>query len=296
MKHYFPAVLLTVLVTAPLHAGENSIDLATPEGAVAAMRRLYCTKGDGAPVYWSWQGDAYARRSGEKDRLLFRVHGLNVRTCVAADDPLRGKGFRSLSRELLIYVDPQTEKPLSRWTNPWTNETVDVLHVANDPVNGDFFPRGKDGAPFSWRGHTLAGDWFLTSTIPLFYPNPLGGDYQPEIGGTYHAAEMFNFMGDLKSLTDQTSATADVRVGWVRMSDWLPWMKMNGREGLIYIHTAGRKLFKWDDVPEIMRKEVAEHYPAYRSPPPPDDNRPNVTSWSYYKAVREGRETPPKRN
>jgi hypothetical protein len=286
--------LATLVLASPAEA--QRINLSTPEGVVEAQRRIWCTERDGEAVYWNWRGEAYSRRQGERDRLLFRVEGLNVRTCVRVSDPQRGQGFRSVSRELLIYIDPETNRPLARWTNPWTNETVDVLHVANDPVNGDFFPRGRDGAPITWRGHAVGSSWYLTSTVPLFYPNPLAGDYQAEVGGAYHATEMFNFMGDLDNLLTRGARGADVDVGWVRMSDWLPWMRMGGRDGVIYMHTAGRKLLRWEDVSELMRNEVATHYPTYRNPPPGDDARPNVTSWGYFRAVREGRETPPPRN
>jgi hypothetical protein len=274
---------------------EAAIDLSTPAGALAGMRRLWCTETDGEPVYWFWQGDAYSRRMGERDKLLFRVQGLNVRTCGRVTDPVRGEGFRSVSRELLIYLDPQTGQPLSKWTNPWSNEVVDVLHVANDPVNGDFFVKTREGAPLTWPAKSIAGRWYMTSTIPLFYTSPLGGDYQAEVGGTYRATEMFNFMGDLANLTGRRTHSAEVDVGWVRMSDWLPWMKMGGRDGVIYMHTAGRKVTRWEDVSQTLRDEVARHYPTYRNPPPVDDRRPNVTSWSYYRAVREGREAAPKR-
>lgn len=288
------ALAATTLLATP--AWGQRIDLGTPEGVIAAQRRIWCTERDNQPVYWNWRGDVYSRRQGERDRLLFRVEGLNTRTCVSVSDPQRGEGFRSVSRELLIYIDPQTNRPLSRWTNPWTNETVDVMHVANDPVNGEFYPRAADGTPTTWRGHAVGSSWFMTTTVPLFYPNPLGGDYQPEVGATYHATEMFNFMGDMANLTTRSARGADVQVGWVRISDWLPWMRMNGREGEIYMHTAGRKVLRWEEVSELMRNEVATYYPAYRNPPPGDDARPNVTSWGYYRAVREGRETPPTRN
>lgn len=290
-------LISSLLIAAGVHAAAaeerhpNAIDLASPEGALAAMRRIWCGDADGSPVYWNWRGEAYARRQGEKDRLLFKVEGLNVRSCVAAQDQKRGAGFRTVSRELLLYLDPATGKPLTRWTNPWTNETVDVVHVSNDPVNAEHFTRGKDGEPLSWRGHAIGDNWFLTSTIPLFYPNPLGGEYQPEIGGTYHATEMFNFMGDRASLAGGEGPSAKVLVGWVRMSDWLPWMKMGGREGLVYMHTAGRKLSDWAEVSPLMREEVAAHYPLYRDPPPLDDKRPNVTSWSFFRTLREGAAT-----
>jgi len=87
-----------------------------------------------------------------------------------------------------------------------------------------------------------------------------------------------------------------VEVGWVRMSDWLPWMKMNGREGVIYMHTAGTKLDSWDELPDFFKAEIAEHYPEYTSPPPLDDDRENVTSWIYYRDVASGDVAAPDRN
>lgn len=273
-------------------APAQTLDLATPEGAVAAMRKIWCDGADGAPAYWHWRGEVFARRQGERDKLLFKVEGLNVRTCVAVSDPVRGGGVRTLSRELLLYLDPATGQPLTKWTNPFTGEEVDVVHIANDPVNGEFYPRTADGAPTQWRGMAIGDQWFLNTTAPLFYANPLGGQFQAEIGGAYHATEMFNFSGDLADLSDPRRTGAAVRVGWVRLSDWLPWMKMGGREGLIYMHTAGRKLTQWDDVSGLVRQEVDARYPAFRAPPPVDDRRPNETSLSAYRKHREAQAAP----
>jgi hypothetical protein len=273
-----------------------AIDLSTPEGNVAAMRRIWCTDKDGETVVWHWKGGAFSRRAGEPDRHLFNVEGLNVRTCAPVSDPQRGQGVRSVSRELLYYLDPKTNAVLSKWTNPWTNETVDVLHVANDPVNGEFWPKRRDGSPAKWEGFTKGDRWFLNSTIPLFYSNPLAGAYQPEIGGTYHATEMFNFMGDLQSLVGANSTGADVYVGWARVSDWLPWMRMGDREGMIYFHTAGRKQMTFDGVSPQVMADIERFYPEYKTPPPVDDKRPNETSWTYFQKIREGKLKAPKRD
>ena len=123
----------------------------------------------------------------------------------------------------------------------------------------------------------------MTSTIPLFYSNPLAGDYQKNIGGFYHATEMFNFFVDEKDLLDGDKDQADVKVAWQRMSEWLPWMEMAGRDGLFYASTGGRMLRKYEDMPKGMRDEIAKTYPDYASPPPLDDPRPNETSWTYFK-------------
>lgn len=288
------ALFCAVIAASAASAGQ--LDLDNPDDAFTVSRKIQCSTVDGEPVTYWWHGRAYSRRQGEKDRLLFRVDGMNTRQCTTIDDPEKGEGYKLVSREILLYLDPQTGEVLSKWENPWSGETVDVLHVANDPVNFTAYKIGRDGKPASFGGSILGDRWWMTSTIPLWYPNVLASAYQKEIGGTYHATEMFNFMGDMESLLDTEARTAEVQVGWVRMSDWLPWMMMNGREGVIYMHTAGRKVDSWDDISETMKSEIRKHYPEYTSPPPADDMRRNETSWSYYKKIKEGERTAPDRN
>jgi len=261
------------------------IDLSSPQGALVASRKIQCSLEDGKPVTYYWHGDMYSRVEGERDRLLFKVQGMNTRRCVTVTDPVKGTGYKLVSREILLYLDPKSGEVARKWANPWTGEEVEVLHVANDPVNSTSWAVGRDGKPLSWTGSTEGNRWWQTLTIPLFYTNPLAGDYQKYVGGFYHATEMFNFMGDLDDLLDASKPSADTRVGWVRVSSWLPWMQMSGRPGEVYFHTAGVKLASWDSLPEVMKKEIAANYPAYREPPPGDDARPNETSWTYFKKM-----------
>jgi hypothetical protein len=289
------AILLSILVATSAYSADH-LNPHDPDDALIINRKIGCSTVDGAPITFWWQGKAYSRRQGERDKTLFLVEGMNVRACNAVTDPDRGAGFKLVSREILLYKDVETGEVLSRWDNPWTGETVDVLHVANDPVNFTSYKVGRDGQPATFDGVILDDRWWRTNAVPLFYPNPLASAYQKEIGGTYHATEMFNFMGDVESLLDSATTTAEVQVGWVRMSDWLPWMMMEGRDGFIYMHTAGRKLDSWDDISPLMKSEIQKHYPDYVAPPPLDDDRRNETSWIYYKRVQEGEREAPKRD
>ena len=36
-------------------------------------------------------------------------------------------------------------------------------------------------------------------------------------------------------------------------------------------------------LPEVVKRAVEANYPAYKTPPPGDDQRPNETSWTYFK-------------
>ncbi|MEZ5498378.1 MAG: DUF1838 family protein [Steroidobacteraceae bacterium] len=297
MANKLPAsalIAFTALVAVATQA--EPLDIYTADGALAAMRKVQCSMVDGEAVTYYWHGETYSRVPGEADRKLFDVIGMNIRACATINDPQRGKGWRLVSRELLIYVDPATGEPLTEWNNPWTGAAVKVVQTANDPVNQPpLFPLGRDGKPVSWRG-TVSGDqWWQTLTVPLFYRNPLGGDYQKYIGGTYHATEMFNFFGPIAALTDQSVTSAPVQVGWVRISGWLPWMEMGDRSGLLYFHSAGRKLGSWDELPEAFRSLIERDYPLWKSPPPLDDKRPNETSWTYFRK-QVAPEAPPARH
>ncbi len=284
----FAAALAALLATtAPVTEAKQkskAIDLSTASGAALAQRKIQCSAVDDVPVIYTFHGEAFARVPGERDRKLFDVEGMNVRRCVTVTDPQRGTGWRLVSRELLLYVDPATGQLLREWKNPWTGQTVKVLQTANDPVNQrPVFPAASDSRVPAWRG-TISGDtWWDTITVPLFYSNPLAGPYQKQIGGFYHATEMFNFFGKVSELTDPGNPNPAVQVGWVRMADWLPWMEMSGRAGIIYMHAAGRKVDDYSQLPKVMRDAIEQEYPVYRNPPPGDDLRENETSWTYYK-------------
>ncbi len=267
-------------------ASAEKLDLNTAEGVAKVNRKFQCSLKDGKQVTYYWHGTAFGRVQGMADKVLFNVEGMNTRACTTVMDKDKGYGYRLVSRELLLYKDPKTGEYLKTWDNPYTGQNVKVLHVANDPVNSrPSFGVGRDGKVQKFNGTVLDGEMWLTSTVPLFYVNPLAGEYQKNIGGMYHATEMFNFFADEKDMLDGKKDQADVRVAWQRMSDWLPWMEMSGREGLFYVSTAGRMLRKFDDIPQGMRDEIAKNYPIYVTPPPVDDTRPNETSWTYFKRL-----------
>tara|TARA_B100001105_G_scaffold77917_1_gene61666 strand:- start:231 stop:1106 length:876 start_codon:yes stop_codon:yes gene_type:complete len=276
--------ILLVIIFLSCFDNAISYELSPGKGYLTASRKITCSLKDNQPIVYWWYGRVYSRVPGERDKLLFRVEGMNIRQCATIEDDKRGLGFRMVSRELLFYQDPKTGEILDTWDNPWTGDTVEVLHVANDPVNwGNTYELDKNGDPYQ-MDLSIHGDyWWDTSTIPLFYKNPLGGDYQDYVGGIYHATEMFNTTGNVSDLTDDSKDTAEVRVGWERMSDWLPWMKMSGRTGIVYFHTFGRKLESFDQLPESFKYEIEKNYPKYKQPPPIDDQRKNETSWTYFK-------------
>ena len=260
------------------------LDTSKPEDALEVAKRVQCGEADGKPAVYHWAGKVYARVTGEPDRLLFTGEGMNVRTCVAINDPKRGRGWRMVSREIMLYLDPKTGEVLREWTNPWTDEKVPVMQIANDPVNQRAqFPYAADGTPYKFSGRR-EGRWILQPfEAPLFYNNPLAGDYQEYVGNKYHAMEIFNFSYDAEEMLNTKNATAFPVIAWVRISDWMPWMKMRGRQGQLVFNAMGNKLKSYDELPAVLKDEIALNYPIYTTPPPTDDARPNETTWTVFK-------------
>jgi hypothetical protein len=262
------------------------LDPLKPEDALEISKRVQCGPADGQPAVYHWSGNIYSRIQGEPDKLLFKGEGMNIRTCVTVNDPKRGKGWRLISREIMLYLDAKTGEVVRKWTNPWTNETVDVFHIANDPVNQrPQFPMGADGTPFKLSARR-EGRWFFQPfEAPLFYHNVLGGEYQDYVGGKYHAMEIFDFAYDADEMLNTQNAMAYPIISWVRISDWMPWMKMRGRQGQMVFNAMGNKLKSYDELPKVLKDEIALNYPKYSAPPPLDDARPNATTWTEFKKL-----------
>lgn len=287
IKAILTGLFFSMIATA--HA--EKIDPNTAAGYVTLNRKLHCSTKDNDPQVFHWFGRGYARVPGEADKHLFNLDGMNIRQCVSVTDRQRGVGYRMVSREIMLYLDPKTNRVLRTFKNPWTGENNEVIHVANDPVNSRSvtFGKTKDGEVIPFKFKDINGTYMINFEVPLFYTNPLAGQYQKYVGGTYHATEIFDFNGQTEQLLDPDRPVDYAIVSWVRIAQWLPWMEMGDRPGLLYFNAMGKKLERFDQLTDTMKNEIKKHYPAYTAPPPGDDKRPNETSWTYMKKIIDQR-------
>jgi hypothetical protein len=283
------SLLACLALAAPLAQSQLLADEEIREGEAAIEWNAKTTCGTtepGVTRYGMWEGRLLSRVPAEKDRVLFNVIGINTRQCAQLSDPVRGPGFRSVSREIMVYLDPLTNEIIDQWLNPWTGETVAVIHVANDPVNmrAPTFARREDGTPHRLRLRRYDDALVASNEIPLFYLNPLAGDYQEYVGGHYHAMEIFNTFYRAADLLDsRRTRIGESRISWQRISGWLPWMKMADRPGLMVFNATGFSTFDEKKIPPQLRQVLEERYPEYLTPPPLDDARPNETTWTITK-------------
>ncbi|MBD6618452.1 DUF1838 domain-containing protein [Komarekiella sp. 'clone 1'] len=226
-------------------------------------------------TFLTWKGKIYAFIPGEKRQLLFKILGLSVSRCI----PTQEGSWDFTSRELTYYLNPETDEILPKWENPWTGETVSVLHVANNPVQGKF--QGKFPAQVEGDNTTFVFDLFPT------YPNPLADDrkfaeYTPY--PIYQAAELFKLTVPTADLFNSAlPSVSQLQLSWDRIGQWLPWMKMGDRPGNLIYSAFGSKVSGLTELPQLLQDEINNRIPLYKQAPKAFVEGEDMTSWLYFQ-------------
>ena len=128
----------------------------------------------------------------------------------------------------------------------------------------------------------------ITQNVNLFYKNPLSANasYKP-YGGWYEfyeGSELFNFFTPQSELFNESLKYApSLHFSWTRISQWLPFMKMDGRPGHMLFAASGSRT-GFQDLPQWLQDDINHRIPLYRHPPTCMLDAPDSTSWTYFAA------------
>ena len=248
--------------------------------SVSDFMKIRCNSG-GQSTLTTWHGNVTTTGVGsEKSRTVFKISGFNIARCQQNET---GE-WTVTSREMTFYLDPVSGEVLRSWLNPWTNETVPVVHIANALV------QQKISSSTNLTAESAGETALLRIDVPLSYPNELSkdsrfADYSPE--STYKAHESFTYVFARKDLDalSRVNSIAGVQVSWTRVSPWLPWMKMKGAGGHLVFNAIVRKHDDVGSLPQFFKNEIAQSDSALYLDAPRCivKGRPNVSSWTYFK-------------
>jgi hypothetical protein len=226
-------------------------------------------------TFLSWTGAIYAFVPDGKRNRLFKMVGMSVSRCIPTEDG----SWDFTSRELTYYLHPDTGEILRQWENPWTGESVTVMHVANNPVQGRF--KGEFPAQVDGDSTTFVFDLFST------YPNPLAteskfADYSPN--PTYQAVELFKITVPTEELLNpEILSVSKLRLYWDRIGPWVPWMKMGDRPGQLIYSAYGGKVNGFTELPQLLKDEISTRVPLYKNAPQSFLDVEDMTSWLYFQ-------------
>jgi hypothetical protein len=273
------------------------LDLNTPVGNREAWARLLGNTDMKSTKYGWAQGIIQGVRPGEAVRDLC---GFTMMSCARLFPHEDGDGYRKVLREVGLYTDLKTGEIIEEWTNPYLNETVKVIPIANDPFNHTI--TSYKSAPPSYGGLNAAKppqiplqlDWTrrgdilnLFSYINLFYPSSLPPEKWPRESGNYFNQVTETFLYQIPWADMQNPKITGVEYGgtWSRITPWLPWMLMGPTKGHCVYNTFMGSV---NDINKIDRKTldyVEKYHPKYLQAPDKWEE-PSLSSLEWYARER----------
>ncbi|MEC9375986.1 MAG: DUF1838 family protein [Pseudomonadota bacterium] len=218
------------------------LDLRTGRGNQLAYARIQGNLDFGQQKYYWFKGSVMALRPGHQTQDILGIQGFGVIRLNQRKDGV----IERMCSQLGLFTDLRSGEVLEEWDNPFTNEKVNVVHVAMTPVNytiEEFFPPppGYDESsqgpmpkiPFilPWYQH---GEWIeMQFNLHMSYPNPLQPNNWPResAGEMVQASEMFTHHIKAEDLQNPALTTLDYQGSWGRHTPWMPWMLMGQTPG-----------------------------------------------------------------
>lgn len=276
-------LLLTILAPVAAMTGfAQPLDLKKPADLLRAFVKIRGSLDTAQETVVYNEGIIYAVIPDQPVKPILKFQMFNIARFQKTDS-----GYNLLSKEVLAYEDIKTGALLNNWYNPYIKDSVEVLHVWNDPVNSI-----NKADSFKLPLMKLAnGHICFYADIPLFYPSPLKKSAWPQNSRSdmYQAAELFQFFVTEKDIQNKKLKTVPFDLSWSRFSDFLPWMKMGEQPGYLLYSSRGSKLMNgWEDLPGNIKNFVLNTAPEFRHAPA-IYSVPNMTSWKYFKKQMEKR-------
>jgi hypothetical protein len=259
----------------------------------------------GKQVYGRCTGIVCGVRPGEAVRPLFKFEVFStIRVLRQADG-----SYQRMTKETIFYTDPKTGDVLDTWLNPYTNEPVRVVDVANDPYNwiiaatvqppampgivttGQAVPGGK---PYLLHWTEFGPDTILlTEDGHAYYKSLLDPKKWPResAGAMIQTSELFRYAIKRADLENPALTHLPHTGSWVRVQPWLPWMLMGQAPGHVMydgIFSSSLELNNYS--PQVLAR-IKSKYPQYLTAPTKWYG-PNYSSLEHY--AREQKPAPAK--
>jgi len=250
-----------------------------PEWNRDALARLQGNLDFGKVKHGWYGGTVCGVRDGEAVRPLMGFEGFSSTRLIDNGDG----SYQKLLRETVYYTDLATGEVLETYVNPYTNEEVPVVHVANDPFNfviEKYYPKSPSYGGLrevEEERYPMLLPWKITNDetvalatdIHMYYPSALQPDEWPrESAGKFvRVSELFRYVIPRADLEDPSLTSVEYTGSWTRVTPWLPWMLMGQAPGhIMYMGTMGG----YDDLDMLtpnIRKYAEVHHPKYFDAP-----------------------------
>jgi hypothetical protein len=212
-------------------------------------------------------------------RDLLGIKGLSSQRMVRlADRP----GWSLLQKEVGLFYDLASGTVIDQWTNPYSNERVDVMHIANPSVGRTIEPVVRDSGfyddpeqakanarPFILPWQQAGDRLFVEQHVHFWANNPL----DPEVwkressGPMLQVSDMMSFNVRRADVANPELTSLENWGSWVHVRPWQPWMLMGTAPGHCLYNCFTGSADTLEDIPGDIVEPVAARFPAFLTPP-----------------------------
>ncbi|MGJ5673446.1 MAG: DUF1838 family protein [Nostochopsis sp.] len=234
---------------------------------------------DRRTYYFEATGSMYAQPLDQDEPIhLFDFLGVDISRCI--QDKANSR-WTLVSRKFSLYLDPQTGQILKQWQNPWTGETLNIMHRSYDYQEFQIPPQ--------INAYIAPEISFVSLDFNLKLPNPLAKnpqltDYSPE--EFLRSSDSYKFIFPtviLDEREENSQSDRTVAMSYYRMGPWEPWMKMKGKPGFLVLNYTGAKTDAFEDLHPHIKDKIEHRLPLFREAPVCRLERSIGTSWSRFE-------------
>ncbi|RAM50442.1 MAG: hypothetical protein C6Y22_17795 [Hapalosiphonaceae cyanobacterium JJU2] len=234
---------------------------------------------DGKTYYFEATGSMYAQPLDQDEPIhLFNFLGVDISRCI--QDKANSR-WTLVSRKFSLYLDPQSGQILKQWENPWTGETLNIMHRSYDYQEFQIPPQ--------INAYIAPEISFVSLDFNQKLPNPLAKnpqltDYSPE--EFLRSSDSYKFIfptAILDAKGENSPSDRAVAMSYYRMGPWEPWMKMKGKPGFLVLNYTAAKTDVFEDLHPYIKEKIEHRLPLFREAPICRLERSIGTSWSRFE-------------
>ncbi|MFT7286531.1 MAG: hypothetical protein ACI87W_000637 [Halieaceae bacterium] len=250
------------------------LDLMTPAGNVLAYARIQGTTDPKATSYSWYSGRVTGIRPGEAARDLMGIIGMGAVRMIPLEND---GGFQMLRKELGFFTDLESGEVIDRWVNPYLDEEVEVVHLANPAINAAIKPyrqrqglyeeidEGGRGTPFILPWKLVGGRAMVEQHANLWVKNPMDPEiWQRESAGeSIRISDSNSFNVAIEDLQNPDLKKVLSFGNWMHQRPWQPWMMMGQAPGFIQNTCFTGSAATLADMPEQIVALAQERFPEF---------------------------------
>jgi hypothetical protein len=254
------------MILRPAAAAPLKLDPKNPEHVRLIYRKLAYAADD--KVYFWWMRGT---RLGLVNSAFTPFWDMHIGQIFTVRD-LGPDSFEVSSISGNFYTDVETGRFLETFKNPLTGKEVKVNYApprvgkrvyTKDGLKNDF---QRPGVTLTRTGN-VGPAWIEGQDIWVRGDTSLRGEPNAPGAKLFQVNDWSTYFGALKDVADPDVKSAPAGQAFNDVNTWPDWLEMGNQPGNFVSRCFGRKVTRYEDMPEVWRKIMAERAPAVAKDP-----------------------------